>query len=147
MAAATFDIKSSIGKNRPQTPRNVEIPFRLDCADHFAAGIDAGESAALLTTPKGFVYLGLDCHLIVAEGAAGTIDIGTEADSDGMLDGGNANGTAGALIAKAGTESQAVGSYLSETEIRATIAGGQPTLDAAVIYGILRGYVIDQPDA
>jgi hypothetical protein len=148
MAAATYDIQNIVGKNRPQSSRRCEIPLRIDFSDiNGGSGLAAGESVAVGETPKGFVYQGCDGFLVGAEGAAGNFDFGTEADVDGMLDGGNANGTAGAAIAKAGTESQAAGSYLSETELRVSVAAAQPTLDAAVAYLVVHGYIIDLPAA
>lgn len=143
---ALFDMQSIVGKNRPQTTRRVEIPFRLDFSEiNGGAGLAATEDAAVLTTPKGFVYEGSDFFLVAAEGAAGTLDIGITGDVDGLLDGGNMNGTPGARIAKAGTESLAVGTYLSETEIAVLVPAGQPTLDAAVLYGVIRGYTTELP--
>jgi hypothetical protein len=144
--AATFDLKDVIGKNRPQTNRRVEIPFRLDFGD-ISGGMDAGESVAILKTPKGFVKEEFHPFLVTAEGAAGNLDFGTEADSDGLLDGGDCNGTPGAAIALAGTETIKAGTLMSETEIQAKIAAAQPTLDTAVIYGVLIGYIIDLPTA
>lgn len=139
---ADFDISAVVGKNRAQTTRRCEITKDVDFAD-IATGLAAGETAIFMTTPKNFVYEGCDAFLLEAEGATGTLDIGTEADTDGLLDGGNANGTAGTSIAKAGTEAIVAGTFMSSTALVLAIAAAQPTLDSARVRVVVRGYIIE----
>lgn len=144
MAAAAFDIQSVVGKNVSQSSRRVELKKRVDFSKiNAGAGLAAGEDAAFMTTPKGFVYERCDSVQKTPEGAAGTVDIGTAAASNGMLDGGDANSTADTTIALAGTESIKAGTLMSETEVRVAIAAAQPTLDTAIIDITLVGYLID----
>lgn len=144
MAAAAFDIQASVGKNRAQSDRRVEIKKTVDFSVvNGNTGLDAAEDVAFMTTPTGFVFERCDGILKTAEGAAGNIDIGTEADPDGMLDGGDVNGTINESIAPAGTEAIVSGTYMSETEVRITIAAAQPTVDAAVVDITLVGYITD----
>lgn len=140
MAAANFDIRETVGKNRQQTTRKCEITKTIDFSKQAVA---AGQSAAFLTTPPGFVFERCDGVLKKAEGEAATLDIGTEADADGMLDGGNVNGTVGASIARAGNETIAAGTLLSNTEVRVTCPAAAATLNVAIAKVTLVGYVTD----
>lgn len=133
--AADIDLLDELGRNRSQADRRVEITKRVDTSVH---DIGAAADAAIIQCPKGFVYEGCDVHLVTAEGAIATIDIGREADPDEMLDGGNVNGTPGALVARAGTEALAPGAILSEALVQVTAVNA---LDAAVFDVTLRGYI------
>lgn len=137
---ATFDIIDTVGKNRPMTTRRVEIPKEVDFAEQNLA---ATETAAFMTTPKGFVLESCDAFLLTAEGEAATVDIGTEANPDGLLDGGNVNGTPGAAIAKAGTEAIVAGTYLSATDLVIGPPAAAATLNVGKVLVVLTGYVID----
>lgn len=139
---ADFDITDVVGKNRSQETRRCEITKDVDFAD-IATGLAAGETAIFMMTPKNFVFEGCDAFLLEAEGATGTLDIGTEANPDGLLDGGNANGSAGTHIAKAGTEAIVAGEFMSETNLVLAIAAAQPTLDSARVRVVVRGYIIE----
>jgi len=144
MAVAAFNIQQSVGKNRAQSTRRVEILKTIDFTTiNGGVGLAATEDAAFMTTPKNFVYE--DCHPVLktAEGEASTVDIGTEADVDGLLDGGNMNGVANAAIAKAGTESIAAGTVLSETELRVLNPAAGATLNVGKIDIVLVGYISD----
>lgn len=144
MAVATYDIQDTVGRNRPQSSRRVEIPFVVDFSQiNSGAGLVAGEDAAFGKTPKGFVYEDHNAFLLTAEGAAGNIDVGTEGDPDGLLDGGDVNSAAPGAIAKAGTESINAGRLMSETELRVSIAAAQPTIDTAIVKLVMIGYIID----
>lgn len=144
MALATFDIQKSVGKNRSQTTRRIEILKAIDFAlISGGAGLAAGQSAAFMTTPKNFVYE--DCHPVLKtpEGEVASLDIGTELDPDGLVDGGNMNGVANTAIAKAGTEAIKAGAVLSETELRVTTPALAATLNVGKVDVVLVGYIAD----
>lgn len=144
MALAIFDIRKSVGKNRAQSSRRVEIKKTIDFSTiNGGVGLAATEDAAFMTTPKNFIYE--DCHpvLKLAEGEASSVDIGTEADVGGLLDGGDMNGVANAAIVKAGTESIAPGTVMSETELRVLNPALGATLNVGKIDIVLVGYISD----
>jgi hypothetical protein len=141
MAAADHDIKALVGVNRAQSARDILWRKRVDATEiDGGSGAGAGESAEFVTVPAGTVVTGVDSILRTAEGATQTIDIGDETDPDGWLDGGNANGTPDALIAKAGTEAYSEKLYSSDTGLRMTFVNA---CDAAVVDVCIRGYTVE----
>lgn len=140
MAAATYDIKEAVGKNRQQTTRQTEIRKRIDSSRRVVA---ATESAEFMVTPVGFVFTRCDVILKKAEGETATIHIGTEADDDCMQVSGNVNGAVGATIAKAGTEALKAGTLLSNTGVRVSVPAAANTVNVAIVDVTLVGYVVD----
>src|SRR3990172_4444002 len=112
MAAATFDGKDQVAEGRSQNSRRVELHYSIDTNTiGDGTGLVAAETVEFAVLPAGYVHERLDVILRTAEGAAATVDIGTEADPDGFMDGGNVNGTANAKVALAGTEALSAGTY------------------------------------
>lgn len=145
MAAATFDITNQVNQGRNQSARRVELHYRLDfntLGD--GTGLAAGEDAEFGSLPAGYVHERLDAILRTAEGVAATVDIGTAADPDCFMDGGNANGNANAKIALAGTEAAGAGTYHhANTPVRAMCPAAAATLDDAIIDVTFVGYMVD----
>jgi hypothetical protein len=141
MAAADFELVRALG----QYPRMTDGAFTLiqdiDFAEH---NIGAGESADFMVTPQEPVLLdNVVAYLITAEGGTLTIDIGDEANPDGWLDGGDANGTPGALIAT-GTAVAYAGPklYAAGTPLRITCANAA---DAGKVRVVAWGRSIGRP--
>ncbi len=144
MAAATFDIKDQVGRNRKQTTRRVEWTKQLDFSTlGDGTGLAADESAEFFEFPAGFVHEDTVPILRTAEGVAATVDIGTEADPDGLLDGGDVNGSANARVAAAGTEALAGSYFHTATAVRVTVPTGGATVDDAVLDVTFTGYMSD----
>lgn len=147
MAAATFDLKGTNGcLLQPQTVRAFEHSVDVDAATVAAGvGFGAGESAEFYTTPAGALVTALEAYVLTAAGGTETIDIGDEADPDGWLDGGNANGTAGTRIAQAGTEAYRVLAaqgkyYAAATGLRLTSVNANAVMKVRVV---IRGTMVD----
>lgn len=135
------DLRSVIPQNKSQSSRRVEWTVRYSFASYSLA---ASAQNTIFTLPKGYVHERLDPVLRTAEGAAGNFDVGIAGDLDGFLDGGNANGSANAKIALAGTESLTPGTYFHvDTPVIVNIAAAQATLDAAVVDLTFVGYMTD----
>lgn len=143
MAAATFSALNQIPQGRQQATRRVEYHYRVDFNVHGdGTGLASTESMAIGELPAGYVHERLDAVLRTAEGTAATLDVGTEADADGFLDGGSMNGTANARVAMAGTEAFSAGTYFhTATEIRVTCPSGGATLDDAIADLCFVGYL------
>jgi len=145
MAAATFDGKDQVPQGRQQNARRVELHYHIDTniiGD--GTGLVAAETVEFGMLPAGYVHERLDGILRTAEGAAATVDIGTEADPDGFMDGGNVNGTPNAKIALAGTEAFAPGTYFhANTPVRLGPPGGAATLDDCIFDVTFVGYMVD----
>lgn len=138
MADATYNLIRQLGQYGAMTPRVFTITKIVDAAEN---NIGAGESADFCNTPAKCVVTRVTAVELTAEGGTLTVDIGDEADPDGYLDGGNANVTAPALIAKAGTEAYAGGKYYaSETPLRIVCVNAA---DAAKIAITVEGYTLD----
>ena len=99
--ATTYDVRDLVGRNRAQSPRTVRWRKRYSFADRSLA---AGQSAAFLTLPKGFVCERVDAVLRTAEGAAGTFQVGIDGNLTLFATGLNANGTPNAQISGAVTQ-------------------------------------------
>jgi hypothetical protein len=138
MAAATFNLIEALGQYGGMTPRDFTFTKIVDFAAHNSG---VGESSDFVNTPEKSVVTRVDGLLLTAEGGVATLDIGDEADPDGWIDGANANGTAGALIAKAGTEAYAAGKYYATaTPLRiVTVAA----CDVAKVAITVSGYTLD----
>jgi hypothetical protein len=135
------DLRNVIPQNKQQSSRRVEWTVRYSFASYSLA---ATEANTIFTLPKGYVHERCDPVLRTAEGAAGNFDLGITGDLDGFVDGGNANGTANAKVALAGTESLTPGTYFhTDTPVIINIASAQPTLDAAVLDLTFVGYMTD----
>lgn len=93
--ATTYDVRDLVGRNRAQSPRTVRWRKRFSFAQRSLA---AGESAAFLTLPKGFVCERVDAVLRTAQGAAGTFQLGVDGNLTAFATGLNANGTPNAQI-------------------------------------------------
>lgn len=141
MAAATYDLIRTLGQYPTMSDQGFTLIKTLDTATH---NIGLGESADILVTPQEqSLVTRVTAVLLTAEGGAATVDIGDEADPDGWVDGGNANGTAGAVIAKAGTEAYAGGKvYAAGTPLRLTAVAA---LDAAKIMIVVEGVTLGRP--
>ncbi len=103
MAAATFDAKNQVSQGRPQTTRRVEIPFgTLDFTATGGLGDGTGlaqnEDMEIGVIPAGYTHEYLDPKLIVAEGEAATLDVGTEASPTLFANALDMNGTPNAKI-------------------------------------------------
>lgn len=142
MAAATYDGKPfTHGDRRSQTNVMFTDRYRVKAADIAdGVGVGAGESVEFCTIKGGSLVFAVRALLRTAEGGTLTIDIGDETDPDGWLDGGNANGTADALIALAGTEayvSAAPKFYGSDTGLRMTCVNAADVAEVDVlIWGV-----------
>jgi len=145
MAAPTFDATDQVAQGRQQTSRRVELHYHIDfntIGD--GTGLVAAETAGFGTLPAGYVHERLDAVLRTAEGGAATLDVGTEADPDGFLDGGDVNGTPNAKIALAGTEALGAGTYFhANTPVRLGPPAAAATLDDAIADLTFVGYLID----
>jgi hypothetical protein len=137
--ASTYDlIKVLNGHHRPmQNNRMTVLEVILDCAEH---NIGSAETADILTIPAGFVRLDQHGLLLTAEGGTGTVDIGVAGALDGLIDGGNVNGTANAFLAK-GTNG-AAGPVLYTADTTVTLTANN-ALDAAKIWLMITGYMTD----
>lgn len=99
MAAATFDVKDQVPQGRQQTTRRVELPYKLDfntLGD--ATGLAQNEDAEFAVLPAGYVHERLDAVLRTAEGAAVTLDVGTEASPTLFANAISLNGTPNAKV-------------------------------------------------
>ena len=135
------DLRNVIPQNKQQSSRRVEWTVRYSFASYSLA---ASGQNTIFTLPKGYMHERLVAVLRTAEGGAGNFDVGITGDLDGFLDGGDANGTANARIALAGTESLTPGTYFhTDTPVIINIASAQPTLDAAVVDLVFAGFMID----
>lgn len=143
MAAATFDVTNQVEQGRSQTTRRVELHYHLDFSTlGDGTGLAAGEDAEFADLPAGYVHERLDAVLRTAEGEAATIDIGTEADADCFMDGGNVNGTPNAKIALAGTEAAGAGTYYhTTTPVRVMCPAAANTVNVAVVDVTFIGYM------
>lgn len=146
MAAATFNAISQVkGLAQPQQTRRRELVYLIDfntIGD--GTGLAAGEDAAIGILPAGYTHERCDPILRTPEGTTATLDIGTEANDDGFLDGGNMNGSANARVALAGTEAYVAGTHFAtDTELRVKTPSGAATLDDAVIEVRMVGYMVD----
>lgn len=146
MAAATFDAISQVkGLAQPQQTRRRELVYLVDfntLGD--GTGLAAGEDAAIGVLPAGYTHERCDAILRTAEGTTATLDIGTEANDDGFMDGGNMNGTPDAHVALAGTEAYVPGTHFAaDTELRVKTPSGAATLDDAIIEVRMVGYMAD----
>lgn len=143
MAVATFNIRSKVfppGKAVQQTSRRVEYCKRIDFSKQALA---AGEDAAFITVPAGFVLDRVDPILRVAEGETATMHIGSEANDDAYAVSVNMNGTPNAR-ATIGSPSDGPGTYFhTDTEIRVKTPGGANTLNVAVVDIVISGYLIE----
>jgi hypothetical protein len=144
---ATFDFTANMrnGVGRSQTSRRVEFHITVDFAKMGdGTGLAAGETAKIGTLPAGYVHGRLDAILRKAEGEAATVDVGTEADPDGFLDGGNMNGAINARVAPAGTEAFGAGTYHhGNTDIVVMTPALAATLDVGKIDLTFVGYLRD----
>lgn len=141
MAAATHDgLPFTLGDRHEQSGKHFTKQVRFKAADIAeGVGVGAGESVEFLTIKGGSLVQGVVSVLRVAEGGTLTVDIGDETDPDGWLDGGNANGTADAKIALAGTEAYVAAApkfYASDTGLRITCVNAA---DAAEIDILVHG--------
>ena len=99
MAAATFDITKQVSQQRKQSTRRVEFPYHLDfntLGD--GTGLAQNEDAVFASLPAGYVHERLDAILRTAEGAATTLDVGSEATPTLFANALNMNGTPNAKI-------------------------------------------------
>ncbi len=99
MTAATFNARMQVAQGRQQSPRRVELHYRLDfntIGD--GTGLAQNEDLAFADLPDGYVHERLDAVLRTAEGAATTLDVGTEATPTLFANALNMNGTPNAKI-------------------------------------------------
>jgi hypothetical protein len=75
MAAATYDIKSLVGKNRAQFPRSYPLVKTIDFA---AQNVANTESAEFVVIPGGTFVRAFTPIIATAEGGAATMTVGTE---------------------------------------------------------------------
>jgi len=127
MAAATYDLVRALGQYTRMNDGGFTLIKDIDFAEN---NIGANESADIMVTPPEPTLIdNVVAYLITAEGGTLTIDIGDESNTDGWLDGGDANGTPGALIATgtavayAGPKLYAAGTPLRITCVNAADAG------------------------
>ncbi len=99
MAAATHSAKSQISQGRQQNTRRVELHYRIDFNTHGdGTGLAQNEDMAFADLPAGYVHERLDPVLRTAEGAAVTLDVGTEASPTLFANAISLNGTPNAKI-------------------------------------------------
>lgn len=139
---ATYDIQKSVGKNRNQSAKGDVIKTRVDFSKiNNGAGAAAADVIVFRKTPKNFVLESAVAVLRTAKGSAGTIDIGTAAAPNGLLNDGNTNGTVNATIAKAGTEAGLpAGTMLSETNLQ-ILCNAAHALGVVDVY--VKGFIAD----
>jgi hypothetical protein len=143
---ATFDFTAQMDKGiaRPQHSRRVEIPITVDFAKlGDGTGLAAGETAKIGVIPAGFQHERTDPVLRTAEGEAATVDVGSEADPDGLLDGGNMNGTPNASMALAGNEALAGKYFHVNTDLVCMCPAATNTLNVGKLDLVLVGYMRD----
>ena len=145
MAAPTFDITEQVAQGRQQGSRRVELHYHIDANTlGDGTGLVAAETAGFASLPAGYVHERLDAVLRTAEGVAATLDVGTEADPDCFMDGGDVNGTPNAKIALAGTEAATPGTYYhANTPIRLGPPAAAATLDDCILDLTFVGYMVD----
>ena len=148
MAAPTFDITEQVAQTRKQSSRRVEFTYHIDANTlGDLTGLAASETAGFASLPAGYVHERLDVVLRTAEGAAATVDIGTEADPDCFMDGGSVNGTPDAHVALAGTEAAVPGTYYDvSTPVRLGPPAAAATLDDCIFDVTFVGYMMDTGD-
>lgn len=99
MAVATHNAKAQISQGRQQNTRRVELHYRVDFNTHGdGTGLAQNEDLAFADLPPGYVHERLDAVLRTAEGAATTLDVGTEASPTLFANALNMNGTPNAKI-------------------------------------------------
>lgn len=116
MAAAIHNAKAQVPQGRQQTTRRVELHYRLDfntIGD--GTGLAQNEDLAFADLPPGYVHERLDAVLRTAEGAATTLDVGTEANPTLFANALDMNGTPNAKI-QLETVTSANGSDLATTQ-------------------------------
>ena len=99
MAAATFNARDQVNQGRSQSSRRVELHYRIDfntIGD--GTGLAQNEDIAFASLPAGYVHERLDAVLRTAEGAATTLDVGTDAPPTLFANALNMNGTPNAKI-------------------------------------------------
>lgn len=80
MAAPTFNLTEQVAQGRPQNTRSVQIPYRLDFNTFGdTTGLAQNEDALFAYLPAGYVHDHVEVVPRTLEGAAVTLDIGTEA--------------------------------------------------------------------
>lgn len=80
MAAPTFDITEQVSQQRQQGTRRAELHYRIDFNTFGdGTGLAQNEDALFGYLPDGYVHERLDAISRTAEGAATTLDVGTEA--------------------------------------------------------------------
>jgi hypothetical protein len=143
---ADFDLTATpavVAQEQDLSSRQRELSWRVSFADIAAgAGMATTETADIGVIPAGFVLTNTTAVLRTAEGGAGTIDVGTATDPDGLIDGADMNGTANLAAALAGTEAISAGYYF-HTDTTVMLTSGATTLDAAVVDIMLSGYMVD----
>ena len=141
---ATFDLTTTdVLQNTNLSTRRQERRYRVDFSTMGdGTGLAATETATLCTLPSGWVHEQCDVILRTAEGEAATLDIGISGDTDGFLDGGSLNGTANALVTKAGTETLLPGKYFhTATDVELLCPAAANTINVAVIDVTFVGYM------
>lgn len=99
MALATHNARAQVAQGRQQNTRRVELHYKLDfntIGD--GTGLAQNEDIAFADLPPGYVHERLDAVLRTAEGAATTLDVGTEAAPTLFANALNMNGTPNAKI-------------------------------------------------
>lgn len=101
MAVANFNARAQINQGRQQSNRRVELHYRCDfnvIGAAAGAGLAQNLDIVIGDLPLGYVHERLDAVLRTAEGAAATLDVGTEALPTLFANALNMNGTINAKI-------------------------------------------------
>jgi hypothetical protein len=128
MAAAIFNARTQVNQGRQQNTRRVELHYKIDfntIGD--GTGLAQNEDIAFADLPPGYVHERLDAVLRTAEGAATTLDVGTEAAPTLFANALNMNGTQNAKIqpesADAANAATQTGAYVqADVQTIATLA-------------------------
>lgn len=141
MADADFDLVRALGQFPNMSANTFTLMQEVDFSEY---NVGAGESADVVVTPaEPCALTDVAVLLLTAEGGTLTIDVGDESDPDGWVDGGNANGTPNAFIAKAGTEAYSGPKYYAAgTPLRVTCVNAA---DAAKIMIVAAGFTLGRP--
>jgi hypothetical protein len=132
-----YNIKKLINANSDQFDRSIRIVKTIDFTKRTLAQAD---TCTFFTIPKGFVLLDRAFILITAEGGTCTVDVGISGSTDGMLDGGNLNGTANTAIAAGTNGAGLIGKvFTSDTDVVLT---ANNAVAAAKVVVMLYGYMM-----
>lgn len=136
---ATFDLTRVLPGNgyREMGPNSVTFRQRVNFA---LKALTAGQTGKIGVLPAGFVLTERWAFVRTPQGAVGTFNIGTSADSDGILVGCNANLAAGSNAGGTVGAFAAGTLFTTDTELWIEFASG--ALSVAAVDIALRGFML-----